>query len=95
MFFVFSCFPCFRRGAAVPCFRVFRVFVFSSGGEHMCFRVMIRAIIEAKKFGHNIKELNVGGGLGIKYTEQDQPPSIDQWVKTVSFSVLEACKKTI
>ena len=55
--------------------------------------IMIRAIIEAKKFGHNIKELNVGGGLGIKYTEQDKPPSIDQWVKTVSFSVLEACKK--
>ena len=35
----------------------------------------------------------MGGGLGIKYTENDKPPSIDQWVKTVSFSVLEACKK--
>ncbi|MAR79326.1 MAG: hypothetical protein CMM18_03745, partial [Rhodospirillaceae bacterium] len=33
----------------------------------------------AKKFGHDIKELNVGGGLGIKYTKSDDPPSIQEW----------------
>ena len=55
--------------------------------------IMVNTILEAKKFGHNINELNVGGGLGIKYTEKDDPPSIDEWVKTISYSVKEACKK--
>ena len=55
--------------------------------------IMVNVIVEAQKFGHNIKELNVGGGLGIKYTESDDPPSIDEWVKTVSNSVVKACKK--
>ena len=53
--------------------------------------IMVNVILEAKKFGHKIKELNVGGGLGIKYTEEDDPPSIDEWVRTVSVSVLKAC----
>ena len=55
--------------------------------------IMINVMLGAKKFGHFIKELNVGGGLGIKYTEEDDPPSIDEWVKTISFSIVEACKK--
>ena len=54
---------------------------------------MVKAIFRAKEFGHTIKELNVGGGLGIKYTEEDDPPSIDEWVKTVSLSVIEACEE--
>ena len=49
--------------------------------------------MQARDFGHNIKELNVGGGLGIKYTQEDDPPSIDEWVETVSLSINQACKK--
>jgi len=55
--------------------------------------IMVNVILEAKKFGHDIQKLNVGGGLGIKYTESDDPPSIDEWVKTISTSVVRACKK--
>ena len=55
--------------------------------------IMVNVILDAKKFGHEIKKLNVGGGLGIKYTENDDPPSIDEWVKTISNSVVKACKK--
>ena len=54
---------------------------------------MVNVILDAKKFGHDIQKLNLGGGLGIKYTENDDPPSIDEWVKTISTSVVEACKK--
>ena len=54
---------------------------------------MVKVILDAKKFGHNIKELNLGGGLGIKYTEHDDPPSIHEWVRTISSSVTKACKK--
>ena len=55
--------------------------------------IMVNVILDAKKFGHDIQKLNVGGGLGIKYTEHDDPPSIDEWVKTISKSVFKACKK--
>ena len=55
--------------------------------------IMVNVILEAKKFGHEIQNLNLGGGLGIKYTENDDPPSIEQWVKTISKSVVRACKK--
>ncbi len=55
--------------------------------------IMVNVILEAKKFGHDIQKLNVGGGLGIKYTENDNPPSIDEWIKTISESVVKACKK--
>ncbi len=55
--------------------------------------IMVKVILEAKKFGHSVEELNVGGGLGIKYTESDDPPSIDEWVKTISSSVVKACEK--
>ena len=56
-------------------------------------KIMVDVMSKAKKLGHNIKELNVGGGLGIKYTENDDPPSIDEWIKTISLSIIEACKE--
>ena len=55
--------------------------------------IMVNVILEAKKFGHKINKINVGGGLGIKYIENDDPPSIDEWVKTISTSIVEACRK--
>ncbi len=36
-------------------------------------------------------ELNVGGGLGICYTDQDDPPAISTWVETVAGAVARAC----
>ena len=55
-------------------------------------KIMIESIIKAQKYGHEISELNVGGGLGIKYTNDDDPPSIDEWVKTISEAVYKQCK---
>ena len=55
--------------------------------------IMVNVVLQAKGFGHNIKELNVGGGLGIKYTQEDDPPSIDEWGETVSLSIKQACTK--
>ena len=55
--------------------------------------IMVNIILQAKESGHKIKELNVGGGLGIKYTQEDDPPSIDEWIKTVSLSIKESCEK--
>jgi diaminopimelate decarboxylase len=48
---------------------------------------------QALEFGLPVKELNLGGGLGICYTQKDDPPSIDTWVKTVAESVKIACEE--
>jgi diaminopimelate decarboxylase len=53
---------------------------------------LIEWVKKASNYGLSIEELNVGGGLGICYTEADDPPSIDEWVKTVSESLVEACQ---
>jgi diaminopimelate decarboxylase len=54
--------------------------------------VMVGWLTKAKQHGLSIAELNIGGGLGIRYTEQDDPPSIHDWVKTVCESVVAACE---
>jgi diaminopimelate decarboxylase len=44
------------------------------------------------KYGMTFTELNIGGGLGIRYIESDDPPSIDTWVKAVCEGVTTACQ---
>ena len=55
--------------------------------------IMISSALDAKKYGHSISEINVGGGLGIRYIPSDDPPSIDEWVKTISESISISCGK--
>ena len=43
-----------------------------------------------EKYGLKFSELNIGGGLGIRYVESDDPPSIEDWVKAVVAGVTEA-----
>lgn len=54
--------------------------------------VMAQWLVAAQRYGLTLTELDVGGGLGIRYTEADDPPSIDTWVKTVCDSVVAACR---
>jgi diaminopimelate decarboxylase len=54
--------------------------------------VMVQWLSKASQYGLSISELNIGGGLGIRYTESDDPPSIDQWVKVVCESIVAACQ---
>jgi len=49
--------------------------------------------VAQQKFGIHFSELNIGGGLGIRYIESDDPPSIDTWVKAVCEGVMAACKQ--
>ncbi len=53
--------------------------------------VMVQWLDKASGYGLQIEELNVGGGLGIRYTEADDPPSIDTWVKGVCAAIKDAC----
>ncbi|MBW4419374.1 MAG: diaminopimelate decarboxylase [Myxacorys californica WJT36-NPBG1] len=54
--------------------------------------VMVQWLNKATQHGFTIKEINVGGGLGIRYNEGDDPPSIDEWVKTVCDGLIQACQ---
>lgn len=40
-----------------------------------------------KKFGLNLSEMNIGGGLGVKYTSKDVPPSIEELADAVTESM--------
>lgn len=55
--------------------------------------VMANWFVMAQRHGLSLTELDVGGGLGICYTESDDPPSIDTWAKTVCESVTQACQQ--
>ncbi len=55
--------------------------------------VMADILKLAQKIGHPIVDLNIGGGLGIKYVKEDNPPSIEKWIEVISNSVVKACRE--
>ena len=55
--------------------------------------VMADALKLARDLGHPVSDLNVGGGLGIRYVDSDDPPSIEAWVGTVAEAVAAACRE--
>lgn len=46
-----------------------------------------------KETGHLIKELDLGGGFGIHYTDEDAPRSTEEYCTTIINKVDEVCKK--
>ena len=56
--------------------------------------VLLREIRRIKdKFGLDLNEINLGGGLGIKYVEKDAPPSIYEIAEVIIKSIIENTKK--
>ena len=56
--------------------------------------VLLKEIRRIKdKFGIELSEINIGGGLGIKYTQNDTPPSIYEIAEVILKSVDENTKK--
>ena len=55
--------------------------------------VMVKAMGQARALGHDPADLNVGGGLGVRYVASDDPPAIADWVQTVSAAVVAACRQ--
>lgn len=54
--------------------------------------VMLTFIAKIKdELGLEVKELNLGGGFGIKYTEEDAPVAYDKYMQKVSEKVKEVC----
>lgn len=56
--------------------------------------VMLGFIADVKnKLNYEITELNLGGGFGIKYTDEDTPVAYEKYMETVSVKVKEECTK--
>lgn len=55
--------------------------------------VLVSWMETAKRYGLPISELDVGGGLGIRYTETDDPPSITDWADIVCKNMIKACEQ--
>lgn len=55
--------------------------------------VLVKWMETAKRYGLPISELDVGGGLGIRYTETDDPPSITDWADAVCRNMIKACEQ--
>lgn len=54
--------------------------------------VLVDAFLKAQSHGLGVQQVNVGGGLGIRYTESDDPPSIATWIQQVCESMTQACE---
>lgn len=54
--------------------------------------VMVQWMEKAKSYGLPVTQLNLGGGLGMRYTESDDPPSIEEWVQALCQAVKAACE---
>ena len=51
---------------------------------------MCGAVAKSHAIGFTtVQDLNMGGGLGIRYVGSDDPPTIDQWVSTVCEAVCQ------
>ncbi len=55
--------------------------------------VMADALKLARDIGHPVSDLNIGGGLGIRYISSDDPPSIEEWVEAVSTAIIQSCEE--
>ncbi len=54
--------------------------------------VMLKLIADVKaETGHEVDELNLGGGFGIKYTEENDPVPYESYMEKVSVVVKESC----
>jgi diaminopimelate decarboxylase len=54
--------------------------------------VLVEWLQKAQAYHLPIEELNIGGGLGIRYTESDDPPSIEEWVKAACQAIVNTCQ---
>ncbi|WP_370566352.1 diaminopimelate decarboxylase [Cyanobium sp. LEGE 06113] len=67
--------------------------IFELQPHHDLAGVMADALAQARGHGHPVSDLNVGGGLGIRYVASDDPPTIQAWVSTVAGALAAACRE--
>lgn len=66
--------------------------------EPQCFYDEVQVLVKEmaridNKFGIKLDEINIGGGLGVKYVDSDTPPSTDEIANLIIKSLNESIKK--
>ena len=66
--------------------------------ELQCFTDEVRILVEElkrinNKFSLDLNELNLGGGLGVKYTESDNPPSAENLANAIGEAICDYAEK--
>lgn len=68
--------------------------IFETAPFELAAKVMLKFIHDVKeKYKIEIKELNLGGGFGIKYTSSDKPLEFKDYIKTITSAVENYCEK--
>lgn len=68
--------------------------IFETKVYHDEIEILVKEIARLdEKFGLKLDEINVGGGLGVKYTEEDLPPSTFEIAEVIINSLNENIKK--
>jgi diaminopimelate decarboxylase len=55
-------------------------------------RVMVGWYARARAASPSVRQLNIGGGLGVSYVSEDQPPTVAEYARVVSAEVVAACR---
>ncbi|HEY8347805.1 MAG TPA: diaminopimelate decarboxylase [Symbiobacteriaceae bacterium] len=67
--------------------------IFDLEGYRVAARIMVDFLAEVRKeTGFTAAELNMGGGLGVRYTEADTPRTPAELVRTLAETVRQACE---
>lgn len=93
-------FKCVKDALATPNVRLVglhchigsQIFALHSFGEAVAVMVQLMARIR-DEYGVMLEELDMGGGLGIAYTAEDKPSTIDEFAATTVNAVRENCEK--
>ena len=53
-------------------------------------KILVKELVRINEnYGLNLNELNIGGGLGVKYTEADNPPSVKELADAIGRAMCE------
>lgn len=69
-----------------------QIFALHSFGEAVDVIVELAARIK-DEYGYELDDIDVGGGLGIAYTAEDKPASIEDFAETITTAMKAACAK--
>ncbi len=78
------------RLAGLHCHIGSQIFALHSFDEAAGVMVDFMARVQ-REYGHTLEELDLGGGLGIAYTAEDQPPAIDEFAACTVDAVKKHC----
>ncbi|HEY98013.1 MAG TPA: diaminopimelate decarboxylase, partial [Dehalococcoidia bacterium] len=68
--------------------------IFETEPYQQAIRVVLEYAVELKqRHGYEMKKLSIGGGYGVGYTVNEEPPSISTWAEVISGEINSRCRE--